>query len=65
MNIHLVGSYPSDDINGLVAVFLEDIAGQPLPQAAEFRLAEIRQAVAEGRATDDMVLDIIRLVPVH
>jgi len=58
-------TFPSNDINGLIAVLLDDVADRPVPQGAQTRLAEIHQAVAEGRATDDMVIDIIRLFPNH
>jgi hypothetical protein len=54
---------PFIDINGLVATFLRDIAGRPVPPAAQVRLAEIRQATAEGNATMDMALEIVDMFP--
>jgi hypothetical protein len=54
---------PFVDINGLVATFLRDIAGRPVPPAVRTRLAEIRQATAEGNATMDMALEIIDMFP--
>ena len=61
MNLQIVGSYPTDDLNRVAAVFLEDIADQPVPLEAEKTLAGIRQAVAEQIATDTMIQDIIGL----
>jgi hypothetical protein len=51
------------DINGLVAAFLDDIAGRPAPRGAEPTLAAIRRAVAAGTATTAMALAIIELFP--
>jgi hypothetical protein len=51
------------DVNGLVAIFLADIAGRRAPRGAEAVLAEIRQAVEAGRASSDMALTIIELFP--
>ena len=49
---------PFTDINGLVELFLEDVSDRPVPPGAEARLAEIRQAVEEGRATMEMATTI-------
>lgn len=54
---------PFTDINGMVAVILEDVAERPVPRGAKTRLAEIRQAVVKGIATVEMAVDIIRLYP--
>jgi hypothetical protein len=50
---------PFVDINGVVAAFLDDVAGRPAPRGVEARLSEIRQTVSEGTATLDMALEII------
>lgn len=54
---------PFTDVNGLVADFLDDVAHQPIRHGGGARLTKIRKAVAEGNATVDMALDIIRLFP--
>ena len=54
---------PFGDLNGLVAAILDDVADQPVPQAEKTRLSEIRHAAAIGTATNDMIVDIIRLFP--
>ena len=54
---------PFNNINGLVATFLRDVAERPVPLAARTRVAEIRQATAEGKATMDMALEIIDIFP--
>ncbi|MCG6859761.1 MAG: hypothetical protein LJE70_00495 [Chromatiaceae bacterium] len=63
MNIHNIASYPTDDMNGLIAVFLKDVANQPVPRGGETRLAEIRRAVSERRASEQMIMDIYELFP--
>jgi len=54
---------PFNYINGLVAAFLDEIAGRPVPSETKRRLADIREAVAKGIATIDMGLNIIELFP--
>jgi hypothetical protein len=54
---------PFADINGLVATFLRDIAEHPVPPSAQARLAQIRKAAAEGKATMDMGLEIVDMFP--
>jgi hypothetical protein len=54
---------PFTDINGLVALFLDDIAERPVPRGAESLLAEIRQAAADGTATMAMATTIVDLFP--
>ena len=54
---------PFKDINGLVADFLDDVADRPVPRGAKTRLDEIRQAVAQGKGTVQMALDIIEMFP--
>jgi hypothetical protein len=54
---------PFKDTNGLVADFLDDVADRPVPRGAKTRLDEIRQAVAQGKGTVQMALDIIEMFP--
>jgi hypothetical protein len=56
---------PFTDVNGLVGVFIDDVSERPVPRGAETRLSEIREAVAKGKATVEMALDIIGLFPNH
>jgi hypothetical protein len=54
---------PFQDINGLVSLFLEDIADRPVPPGAESLLEEIRVATAHGDATVSMAAAIVELFP--
>ena len=56
---------PFTDVNGLVGVFIDDVSERPVPRGAKTRLSEIREAVAKGKATVEMALDIIDLFPKH
>lgn len=51
------------DMNCLVELFLQDVSHTSAIESAEPVLAEIRRAVAEGRATSDMAMQIVDLVP--
>ncbi len=63
MHVNDEKTCPFKDVNGLTAIFLDDVADRPVPQGSEARLAEIRQAIDEGTATVDMALEIIDLFP--
>ena len=60
---HSERTSPFTDINGVVAALLDDVAERPVPRGSKARLAEIRLAVAEGKACINMALDIIDIFP--
>jgi hypothetical protein len=63
--VDLERTSPFTDVNGLVGVFIDDVSERPVPRGAKTRLAQIREAVANGKATVEMALDIIALFPRH
>ena len=54
-------SFP--EINSIVAGLLDRVADRSVPPGAETRIAEIRQAIAEGNASLRMAIDIVELFP--
>lgn len=63
MNSNEPRTSPFTDTNGMVAALLDDVAERPVPRGGKARLAEIRQAATEGKATLKMALDIVRMYP--
>jgi len=63
MNTHNQQIFRAHDKSNLIVAFLHDMADRPVQKGKETRLAEIRQAAAQGYATDDMVIDVLRFYP--